>query len=67
MKRPFVLVACALALFAAIAGYAEYVPRATPQGQPPLVRVDAGGLERLREQFNRSSDRVRVLALLSPT
>ena len=67
MKRPFMLVACALALLATIAGYAEYVPRATPRGQPPLVRLDAGSLDRLREQFNRSSDRVRVLALLSPT
>jgi len=67
MKRSLVLMGGALALLAAIAGYAEYVPRATPRGQPPLVRLDAGSIEGLREQFNRSADRVRVLALLSPT
>ena len=36
----------------------------TPVGQPPLAGMN---LEALKAEFNRASDRVRVIVLLSPT
>ena len=36
----------------------------TPVGQPPLAAMN---LEALKAEFNRASDRVRVIVLLSPT
>jgi hypothetical protein len=36
----------------------------TPAGQPPLAGMN---LETLKAEFNRASDRVRVIVLLSPT
>jgi hypothetical protein len=35
-----------------------------PEGQPPLATMS---LEQLRADFNRASDSVRVIVLLSPT
>ena len=36
----------------------------TPVGQPPLAAMN---LAALKAEFNRASDRVRVIVLLSPT
>lgn len=38
-----------------------------PAGQPPLGNLNSGSLNTLKSDFNRSSDRVRVILLLSPT
>jgi hypothetical protein len=38
-----------------------------PAGQPPLGDLDSGSLDTLKSDFNRSSNRVRVILLLSPT
>ena len=56
-------IALALALLAASAACDRQDP-ATP---PPLVRIRAGQLDKLREAFNAQPERTRVLALLSPT
>ena len=38
-----------------------------PAGQPPLGDLNSASLDTLRSAFNRNSDRVRVILLLSPT
>ena len=38
-----------------------------PAGQPPFGDLDSGSLDTLKSDFNRSSNRVRVILLLSPT
>ena len=65
MKR---LAIVALVLLAAL-GVAYYylAPGGTPDGQPPLARLDAGNFDGLRSQFNAAAGSVRVVALLSPT
>ena len=47
--------------------YYRYAPRHMPPGQPPLTHLSAGTLDDLRAAFNASSDRPRLLLLLSPT
>ncbi len=42
-------------------------PGKTPTGQPPLVEIKSAALEEIKSEFNLASDRVRVIALLSPT
>jgi hypothetical protein len=53
----------------AAAGYCFWndQPGKTPPGQPPLVEIKSAALKEVRTEFNRASDRVRVIALLSPT
>lgn len=52
-----------------LASYAwlRFAPRRVPEGQPPLVTVEPGQLETVRDAFNASRGEVRVLAMLSPT
>jgi hypothetical protein len=38
-----------------------------PPGQPPLDVLDFDNVDRLKDQFNAASDRVRVVLMLSPT
>jgi hypothetical protein len=38
-----------------------------PAGQPALVTLDAGSLDALRADFNRSAGETRIVILLSPT
>ena len=38
-----------------------------PQGQQPLVRLNAANLASLKDTFNASANSVRVLVLVSPT
>jgi hypothetical protein len=38
-----------------------------PPGQPSLGEIDNQGLVALQAEFNRTSDKVRVILLLSPT
>ncbi|HEY3454697.1 MAG TPA: hypothetical protein VGK64_08865 [Bryobacteraceae bacterium] len=67
MKR-FWIASVFLVLLAA-AGYIFWNgrPGKTPPGQPPLVEIKSAALEEIKTEFNRASDRVRVIALLSPT
>ena len=38
-----------------------------PAGQPPLVEMNGATLSALQAEFNRTSDKLRVILLLSPT
>ena len=44
-----------------------YGGRATPPGQPPLVRLNAGNFTELIDDFNAAASQVRVVVMLSPT
>jgi hypothetical protein len=52
---------------AATIAWVKLAPRPTPLGQAPLARLDAESFGQLRDAFNASADRTRVVALLSPT
>lgn len=59
MKRITVVALLALALGCG---------RATvPAGQPALVKLHDGNLNKVRDAFNGASSQIRVLALLSPS
>lgn len=62
----FALVSLVVIGAAAIA-WIKLAPRPTPAGQAPLATLDEKTFGQLREAFNASSDRTRVVALLSPT
>ncbi len=38
-----------------------------PASQPPLVEINGSMLSALQSEFNRTSDKLRVILLLSPT
>ncbi len=42
-------------------------PGTVPEGQPSLLSVDSGSVARIQSDFNQASDRIRVVAILSPT
>ncbi len=44
-----------------------YGGSAPPQGQPPLMRLNAANVASLKDAFNASANSVRVLVLVSPT
>ncbi|MCM3877443.1 MAG: hypothetical protein NEA02_13640 [Thermoanaerobaculia bacterium] len=52
---------------AATIAWMKLAPRPTPAGQAALTRLDEKTFGQLREAFNASADRTRVVALLSPT
>ena len=68
MIRKAVYAACILAAAGAgLLAYALYAPRAAPAGQPPLAPVGNGSLDPIRDLFNATADRTRLLVMLSPT
>jgi hypothetical protein len=38
-----------------------------PAGQPPLGELSVAALDSLKSDFNRNSDKFRIILLLSPT
>jgi hypothetical protein len=38
-----------------------------PDGQAPLVTLDASSLAELQAEFNQGADRTRIIVLLAPT
>jgi hypothetical protein len=47
--------------------YVQLGPRATPSGQPPMIRLSPGNFHLLIERFNSESGSRRVLVMLSPS
>jgi hypothetical protein len=56
-----------LLCLAAGAGYYFLAPAPTPAGQLSLTSLDRSGFEAFERMFDDAADRVRVVALLSPT
>jgi hypothetical protein len=50
-----------------VALYYFYGGSAVPKGQPALVRLNNSNIASLQNEFNASSQSVRMLVLLSPT
>ncbi|MCX6586731.1 MAG: hypothetical protein NTX13_09155 [Acidobacteria bacterium] len=44
-----------------------FTPGSVPEGQSPLVSLGAGSVGPFQTDFNRAADRIRVVAVLSPT
>lgn len=58
----------ALAVGLAAVAFVWYQGQAVvPDGQPPLVTIDAAALAALRADFNRDHEAARIIVLLSPT
>ena len=66
-KRARWLLGVSLLLCAAAAAYYWLGPAPTPAGQLSLTSLDGSGLAAFEQMFDASSERVRVVALLSPT
>jgi hypothetical protein len=64
MKRTWVIIALSLAL---LAGGYLFRPGHVPDGQPALVELDPQALSALKAEFNRASNSLRLIVLLSPT
>jgi hypothetical protein len=56
-----------LILCAAGAGYYFLAPVRTPAGQPSVVNLDRSGFAAFEQGFDDSAERVRVVAMFSPT
>ena len=69
MNKKRVWISGVIIAILAIGGYLLWtgVPGKTPPGQMPLVELNNSALDAMKADFNRASDSVRVIALLSPT
>ena len=67
LRRAGVLAASLVILGTATIAWVKLAPRPTPAGQAALTSLDEKSFGQLRETFNASADRTRVLAILSPT
>jgi len=47
--------------------YSYLSDHSTPVLQPALAEVNTQNVEQFKEEFNRAHDRVRIVALFSPT
>jgi hypothetical protein len=56
-----------IAILVAWIAWLNLEPRPTPAGQQPLGRLNEESFHQLRDAFNASADRTRIVALLSPT
>jgi hypothetical protein len=61
VKRTLIVIA---AVVLAALGWYLLSGHQPPAGQPPLANLD---LDEFRAEFNRTSDRPRLIVLLSPT
>jgi hypothetical protein len=59
-------IAAVLVLALSLGAWYFAQPR-VPEGQSPLVTLDAASLSTLRDAFNRDADHVRIVILQSPT
>lgn len=66
MKRTLSIVLAAAAVVTLGAVYFTRTGHA-PAGQPALVEINNSTLSALKVEFNRTSDKLRVILLLSPT
>jgi hypothetical protein len=61
-----VFVVAAVVVLAVIARY-QLAGHHVPAGQPPLAELTSKSIGSLKADFNRSSDGLRIVLLLSPT
>jgi hypothetical protein len=61
------LLVAAVVLVVALAVRYHFTGHQVPAGQPPLADLTTASLNSLRGDFNRASDQIRIILLLSPT
>ena len=44
-----------------------YTPGAAPEGQPKLVTLTPANIQTFQQEFNQHADKIRLVALFSPT
>ena len=66
MKKKRLVAAVVLIGILSIFLWYQSMPR-VPDGQAPLVNLDAASVASLREEFNRRVDHVRIIVVLAPT
>jgi hypothetical protein len=67
VKRALLLAALLALLCLAYAGYYALSPARTPSGQLALTDLDRSGFAAFEQMFDDAAERVRVVALFSPT
>ncbi len=67
MKKTFSILGGVVGVAVLLAAWMAWGPSQAPAGQPPLVSLDAANFSRLQNAFNDDADKIRVVALLSPT
>jgi hypothetical protein len=67
LRRIAIASSVLLVIGAATIAWVKLAPRPTPAGQAALASLDEKTFGQLRDAFNASADRTRVLAILSPT
>ena len=67
LRRIAIASSALLVIAVATIAWVKLAPRPTPAGQAPLTSLDEESFGQLREAFNASADRTRVVAILSPT
>jgi hypothetical protein len=66
--RRIALASASLIVIGAVTiAWIKLAPRPTPLGQAPLASLSDENFGQLRDAFNASADRTRVVAILSPT
>ncbi len=64
-SKPGILIG--LAGVAVLVVYYLYGGSTVPEGQQALVRLNSSNVASLQEEFNKSSNSIRLLVMLSPT
>jgi hypothetical protein len=67
MKRHRILILVCVAVILGALLYYFYGGSTPPAGQHELVRLNTANFADLRQAFNADVDRVRLIAMLSPT
>lgn len=67
MKKTFSILGGVVGVAVLLAAWIAWGPSHAPTGQPPLVSLDAANFSQLQKAFNDDADKIRVVALLSPT
>ncbi len=67
MKRSRFLILVCVAVILGALFYYIYGGSTPPAGQHELVRLNAANFAELRQAFNADVERVRLIAMLSPT
>ena len=67
MKRSRILILVCVAVILGALLYYFFGGSTPPAGQHDLVRLNTANFAELRKAFNADADRVRLIAMLSPT
>ena len=67
MKRTLLILGVVVIAVILLAAWLTWGPAHSPASQPPLVSLEPGDFGQLQSAFNSDPDKIRVVALLSPT